>query len=162
AMAARPVIPERAALAATLLAEMAATAATAATAGRLMAATLLVAMAVRAPAAAGRPAEEAGGEEGVAAVGAAAAWRGRTRVAAGPVIPGRGALAATLLADGAATAATAATAGRLMAATLLVAMAVLEAAMAARRSEDLAGPEEMAAMVAPAASWRGTRRSETP
>src|SRR5947208_11818852 len=80
-------------------------------------------------------------------------------MAARPVIPERAALAATLLADRAATAATAATAGRLMAATLLVAMAVLEAAMAARRSEDLAAPEEMAAMVARVASWRGTRPS---
>src|SRR5207253_5300170 len=46
AMAARPVIPERAALAATLLADLAALAATAATVGRLMAAARLVAMAV--------------------------------------------------------------------------------------------------------------------
>ena len=68
------------------------------------------------------------------------------------MVPERAALVATLLTEMAATAATAATAGRLMAATLLVAMAVLEAAMAARRSEDLAAPEEMAAMVAWAAS----------
>src|SRR5438552_2305181 len=46
AMAARPVIPERAALVATLLADLAAPAVTAATVGRLMAAARLVAMAV--------------------------------------------------------------------------------------------------------------------
>src|SRR5436853_6840826 len=45
AMAAIPVLPERAALAATLLADLAALAVTAALAGRLMAATRLVAMA---------------------------------------------------------------------------------------------------------------------
>src|SRR5437667_12030495 len=46
ALAARPVVPERAALAATLLADRAETAVGAATAGTLMAAARLVAMAV--------------------------------------------------------------------------------------------------------------------
>ena len=77
------------------------------------------------------------------------------------MVPERAALVATLLREMAALAATAATVGRLMAASRLVAMAVLEfclvmaarrAAMAARRSEDLAAPEEMAALVELAAS----------
>ena len=46
ALAAMPVLPERAALVATLLADLAALAVTAATVGRLMAAARLVAMAV--------------------------------------------------------------------------------------------------------------------
>ena len=68
------------------------------------------------------------------------------------MIPERAALVATLLMDLAPLAATAVTAGRLMAVARLVAMAVLEADLAAPRSEDLAAPEEMAAMVAMAAS----------
>src|SRR5438552_4053059 len=107
-MAARPVIPERAALGATVLADGGATAVTAA-----------------------RRAEEmAGPEEMAAMVAAAASWRGTRRpaaMAAMPVIPERAALAAALLAVRAATAVTAATVGRLMAASRLVAMAVLEA-----------------------------------
>src|SRR5438105_13307914 len=47
-----------------------------------------------------------------------------------------------------------------MAAAGLVAIAVLEAAPAARRSEDLAAPEEMAAVVATAGPWRSTGRPE--
>ena len=68
------------------------------------------------------------------------------------MIPERAALVATLLTDLAPLAVTAATVGRLMAATRLAATAVLEAALAARRSEDLAAPEEMAALVTTAAS----------
>ena len=81
------------------------------------------------------------------------------------MVPERAALAVTLLADRAALAVTAATVVTLMAAARLVAMAVLEfclvmaaprAATAARRSEDLAVPEDLAALVATAASWWGT------
>ena len=68
------------------------------------------------------------------------------------MLPELAALAATLLADLAALAATAATVGRLMEATRLVAMAVLEADLAARRLEDLVAPEELAALVELAAS----------
>src|SRR5438552_14694947 len=65
----------------------------------------------------------------------------------------------TLLVHLAALAATAATVGRLMAAARLVAMAVLEAATAARRSAEMVSPEEMAAMVATAAACWGQPRS---
>ena len=77
------------------------------------------------------------------------------------MIPERAALVATLLADLAALAATAATVGRLMAAARLVAMAVLEfclvmaarrALTAARRSEEMVASEDLAAMVATAAT----------
>src|SRR5438132_9798160 len=77
-------------------------------------------------------------------------------MAALPVIPERAALVATLLADLAALAATAATVGRLMAAARLVAMAVpefclvmaaLRAVTAARRSEEMAAAEKLAAEV---------------
>src|SRR5438477_4131013 len=138
-VAARPVIPERAALAATLLADRAATAATAATVGRLMAASLLVAMAVlEAAVAAVRSGDLAASEEMAAMVATAASWRGTRRaeaMAARPVIPERAALVATLLADRAAMAATAATVGRLMAASRFVAMAGLEVCTAAAGSE---------------------------
>src|SRR5438552_5478116 len=63
ALAARPVIRERAALAATLLTDLAARAVTAATVGRLMAAARLVAMAVRALTAARRPVEMVASED---------------------------------------------------------------------------------------------------
>ena len=65
-----------------------------------------------------------------------------------PVLPERAALAATLLTDLAPLAATAVTAGRLMEATRLVAMAVLEADLAARRPAEMAAPEDLAALVA--------------
>ena len=68
------------------------------------------------------------------------------------MIPERAALAATRLADLAVTAATAATVGRLMEATRLVAMAVLEADLAARLLEDLVAPEDLAAVMELAAS----------
>src|SRR5439155_2558768 len=125
-----------------------ATAATAATAGRLMAATLLVAMAVLAVTAARRSEDLAAPEEMAALVASAASWRGTRRSeapAAMRLVPERAALAATLLTEMAALAATAATAGRLMAASRLVGMAVREAVTAAGRSEDLAAPEEMGA-----------------
>src|SRR6266446_5116447 len=125
-MAARLVIPERAALAATLLADLAATAVTAATVGRLMAAAPLVAIARRVSAAR-RPAETAAPEEMAALVATAAACSKTPRpeaLAARPVIPERAALVAALLADLAALPVTAATVGRLMAAARLVAMAV--------------------------------------
>src|SRR5438132_562265 len=140
AMAARPVIPEWAALAATLQAARAATAVTAATVGRLMAAARLVAMAVREVAAARLRAEAP-----------AASWISTpvsAAMAALPVLPERAALVATLLADRAALAVTAATVGQLMAAARLVAMAVLEAALAEMRPEEMVASEEMAALVA--------------
>src|SRR5437660_1731390 len=120
-------VPERAALVATLLTEMAASEDLAATVGRLMAAARLVALAV--PGAAARSA-------GLAAM---------------RLLPERAALAATLLADLAALAVTAATVGRLMAAARLVAMAATEfclvmaarrAATAARRSEEMVASED--------------------
>src|SRR5438105_7592913 len=82
AMAARPVLPERAALVATLLTEMAATAEMAATVGRLMAAARLVAMAVRVLTAARRSEEVAAAEEMAALVAPAAAGRSTPRWAA--------------------------------------------------------------------------------
>src|SRR5438552_3161748 len=103
-MAALPVLSERAALAATFVADRAAVAVTAAAVGRLMAAA------------------------GVVAGAAAACW-GNSRPAALvalPVIPEPAALVATLLADRAVTAVTAATVGRLMAATRLVALAATD------------------------------------
>src|SRR5439155_20418166 len=120
ARAALSVTPTLAALAATLLADRAATAATAATVDRLMAAVRLVASA------APRPEEMAASGEMAATVATAVAQTFKSRpaaLAALPVISQRVALAATLLADRAATGATAATVGRLMAATRLVAMA---------------------------------------
>src|SRR5207302_6576093 len=104
----------------------------------------------------------AASEEMAARVASAAAWRSTSRpaaLAARPVLPEPAALVAALLTDLAALAALAATVGRLMAGTRLVAMAV-RALTAARRSEDLAAPEEMAAMVASAAPWRSTSRPE--
>src|SRR5438876_147515 len=59
---------------------------------------------------------------------------------------------------GAARAVTAATVGRLMAAARLVARAV-RAVTAARRPEEMASSEDLAAMVATAASWSSTSRS---
>src|SRR5438445_2402648 len=73
--------------------------------------------------------------------------------------PERAPPVATRLADRAALAVTAATVGRLMAAARLVAMAVRAAVTAARRPEEMASSEEMAALVATAAAWRGTPRS---
>src|SRR5437667_7078536 len=138
-MAARPVMPERAALGATLLADLAATAVTAATVGRLMAAARLVAMARRAVTAARRPEEMAASEDLAGMVATAAPCWGTPRpaaLAARPVIRERAALAATLLADLAARAVTAATVGRLMAAARLVAMGVRAGAVAARGGEE--------------------------
>src|SRR5438477_448875 len=126
-------VPERAALVATLLTEMAASEDLAATVGRLMAGARLVAMAARA---AGTATRRPG-----AALGAMR------------VVPGRAALAAALLAELAAPAVTAATVGRLMAAARLVAMAATEfclvmaarrAATAARRSEEMVASEDLA------------------
>src|SRR5438105_3657365 len=105
-MAALPVLSERAALAATFLADRAALAVTAATVGRLMAAARLVAVAWAAAPCWGQPRSAA--------------------LVALPVIPERAALVATLLADRAVTAVTAATVGRLMAATRLVALAATD------------------------------------
>ena len=68
------------------------------------------------------------------------------------MLPERAALAAALLRDLAPLAVTAATEGRLMEATRLVAMAVLEADLAARRLEDLVAPEDLAAVMELAAS----------
>src|SRR5437763_12155005 len=73
AMAAMPVIPERAALVATLLADRPALAVTAALAGRLMAALRLVAMAVLEAGTAARRLGEMVASEGMAAMVAAAA-----------------------------------------------------------------------------------------
>src|SRR5437868_9289616 len=80
-------------------------------------------------------------------------------LAARPVLPERAALVATLLADRAALAVTAATVGQLMAAARLVAMAVLEAALAEMRPEEMVASEQMAALVASAAAWSSTPRS---
>jgi len=125
-----PVIPERAALVATLLADLAALAVTAATVGRLMAAARLVAMAATAAVtAARRSAEMVASEDLAAMVATAAPCRSTTRsadLAAMPVLSERAALAATLLADRAVTAVTAATVGQLMAAARLVALAATE------------------------------------
>src|SRR5439155_7486042 len=75
AMAARPVIPERAALVATLLADRPALAVTAALAGRLMAALRLVAMAVvEAVTAARRLVERGASGEMAGMVAVAEAW----------------------------------------------------------------------------------------
>src|SRR5438132_682107 len=101
-----------------------------------MAATRLAAPAVRGAA------EGGGWAEMAAVVGTGAWWRWASRWG------GR-----------AAAAVTAATVGVLMAAAGVVAVAVLEAVTAARRSEDLAASEEMAARVATAGSWRSTPRS---
>ena len=68
------------------------------------------------------------------------------------MLPERAALVAALLRDLAPLAATAATVGRLMEATRLVAMAVLEADLAARLLEDLVAPEDLAAVMELAAS----------
>src|SRR5438128_2557734 len=129
-MAALPVLSERAALAATFLADRAALAVTAATVGRLMAAARLVAVAVlEAVKAEMRSEEMVSLEEMAAMVATAAACWGQPRaeaMAARPVIPERAALAATLLADLAAPAATAATVDRLTAGQRLVAMAATE------------------------------------
>src|SRR5437016_2743031 len=123
-----------------------------------MAAARLVAVAVlEAVTAEMRSEEMASLEEMAAMVATAAAGWGQPRaeaMAARPVIPERAAPAATLLADLAALAATAATVGRLMAAARLVAMAVpefclvmaaLRAVTAARRSEEMAAAENLAA-----------------
>jgi len=80
-------------------------------------------------------------------------------LAAMPVLAERAALAATLLEVTAVTGVAAVTAVTLMALARLVAMAATEAVTAARRLEDLAAPEEMAALVATAASWSSTPRS---
>ena len=162
-------IPERAALVATLLADRAALAATAATVGRLMAGARLVAMAVLEAVTAARRSEEMVSPEDLAAmVATAASWWDQPRsaaLAALPVIPERAALVATLLADRAALAVTAATVVTLMAAARLVAMAVLEfclvmaarrAVTAARRSEEMVASEDLAAMVKSAASCSST------
>src|SRR5439155_726728 len=132
-------VPELAALAATLLADLAALAVTAATAGRLMAASRLVAMAAlefwlvmaATPAAtAARRAEDMAGPEELAAVVATGVSLVLTlrsaALAAMPVLPDPTRLVSKLLADLAALAVTAATVGRLMAAQRLVAMAALE------------------------------------
>src|SRR5436853_447490 len=108
-----------------------------------MAATLLAAPAAR------RSAEMAASEEMAAMVAPAASWSSTPRpaaMAALPVLPERAALVATLLADRAALAVTAATVGQLMAAARLVAMAVLEAALAEMRPEEMVASEEMAAL----------------
>src|SRR6266516_4571203 len=110
------------------LAVTAALAAPVAMADRLMAAAGLVPLA-----AARRPEEMAATGEMAATVATAAAQTFKSRsaaMAALPVISQPVALAATLLADRAATVATAATVGRLMAAARLVAMARLVAAAA--------------------------------
>ena len=137
-------IPERAALVATLLADRAALAVTAAMVVTLMAAARLVAMvvlefclvmaALRAAMGARRSEEMPASEEKLVAsedlaamVATAAPCWGQSRsaaLAAIPIISERAALVATLLADRAVLAVTAATAGTLMAATRLVALAV--------------------------------------
>ena len=134
-------VPERAALVATLLADRPALAATAATVGRLMAAARLVAMAVLDAALAATRLEEMAASEDLAAlVATAAKWSKTSRaeaLAALPVIPERAALAATLLAVTAAMAVAAVTAVTLMAVARRVAMVVREAAMAATRLEEM-------------------------
>src|SRR5439155_947156 len=124
-MAALPVIPERAALVATLLTDLAALAVTAAMVGRLMAAARLVAVAVLEVCSAGAGTSTAAAWSRKRSK----AWRSTPRsaaMAALPVIPERAALVATLLADRAALAVTAAKVVTLMAAARLVAVAVRE------------------------------------
>src|SRR5207253_341292 len=116
ALAAMPVLPERAALVATLLADLAALAVTAATVGRLMAAARLVAMAATAAVtAARRSAEMVASEDLAAMVATAAACWGTSRPAALgalPVLSERAGPAERSLRDRAALAVRAGTGGR--------------------------------------------------
>src|SRR5439155_425938 len=95
----------------------------------------------------------------LAVTGALAATAALAPTAAGPGVREMWAPVATVLAATAVRAATAVTAVTLMAAGRRVAMAV-RALTAARRPEEMVASEDLAAMVATAAAWWRTPRSE--